>query len=159
MTNKIGKEHFLYINNLNDNSLRSTIKEMLEVSFQDNDKDLLEDSIYLLCKYEDIINIQDYVPLLNSIICCGWHTVHEDIALLLEDAKSPSSIEALYQNATSHYDYLAWDSNYALAVKCIYALGRIASPEALEKLKILAENNNIIIKENALNQLKKLNVV
>ncbi|WP_145973675.1 hypothetical protein [Phytobacter massiliensis] len=53
------------------------------------------------------------------------------------------------------FDYLDFDDSYALAVKCIWALGDIATKESFEKLKLLSKSNNTVIKENACHQLKK----
>ncbi|CDG89183.1 HEAT repeat domain-containing protein [Xenorhabdus bovienii] len=65
------------------------------------------------------------------------------------------SVDALYQVSNFELDYLDFDDSYALAVKCIWGLGDIGTPEALEKLKILSISDNEIIKENAINQLKR----
>ena len=43
-----------------------------------------------------------------------------------------------------------------IAAKCIWALGEIRTVEAKEKLKLLTQSNNKIIKENALMQLERI---
>ncbi|PHM35796.1 hypothetical protein Xmau_04455 [Xenorhabdus mauleonii] len=54
-----------------------------------------------------------------------------------------------------HFDYLDFDNSYALAVKFIWGLSDIGTPETLEKLKIISESVNEVIRDNAINQLKR----
>lgn len=159
MNNELSKDNFLIEIGINVNTLNSVILDMLKIAFENQDGDLVEDAIYLLCVYEEFVDLNDYVDILNKIICTDWHIDHENIALLLEEAKSPSSVDSLYKNVFAKYNYLTWDKNYALAVKCIYGLGKIATKSAIEKLKCLSKENNEVIKENAINQLKKLGVI
>lgn len=159
MKDEISKENFLTDLGINVNDLNSIISDMLKTAFENQDRDMMEDAVYFLCVYEEFIDLNDHVDILNKIICADWHISHETIALLLEEAESPGSVEPLYKNVFAEYDYLAWDTNYALAVKCIYGLGKIATKSAIEKLECLSKENNEIIKENAIYQLKKLGVV
>lgn len=85
----------------------------------------------------------------------SWHYRHEDIASLLQDAKSPTSIDALNKAVMTKFGYLDFDDSYALAVKCIWALGEIGTPEAMDKLTKLSKSDNKIIRDNAINQLKR----
>ncbi|WP_338804667.1 hypothetical protein WDV76_04965 [Xenorhabdus griffiniae] len=95
------------------------------------------------------------IHILNELILAQWHYKHEDLARLLHKYRKPSSVDALYKVSTFELEYLDFDDSYALAVKCIWGLGDIGTPEALKKLKILSISDNKIIKENALNQLKR----
>jgi hypothetical protein len=97
---------------------------------------------------------KDFTNLLLKLLDEDWHTSEEDIVSVLELIKDPSSIDKLYDVAVNVPDY---DDMRALAKKCIWALSSINSPEAVEKLKLLGESNDPIIKENATFQLEEVN--
>ncbi|CDG95454.1 conserved hypothetical protein [Xenorhabdus bovienii str. puntauvense] len=124
----------------------------LELSMLEENSDAIEYFLYFgaLLKYE-----YTCIHILNILILMQWHNSHEDLARLLQRYKDPSSVDALYQVSNFELEYLDFDDSYALAVKCIWGLGDIGTPEALEKLKILSTSDNEIIKENAINQLKR----
>lgn len=94
--------------------------------------------------------------ILNQLLMCDWHMQHENIAMLLQRLKSPSSIEALYETAIKEYEYLEYDEAHALAVKCIWALGDIGTELAKQKLQLLLNSNIPVIKENAQKQLNRI---
>lgn len=101
-------------------------------------------------------NNEKLLPILIRLIQEPWHQMHEDIASTLQwDIPSPKAIEVLYKTALTKFDYLDFDEAYALAVKCIWALGDINTPESMEKLELLAESKNKIIRKNAKAQLKR----
>lgn len=52
--------------------------------------------------------------------------------------------------------FLEFDEAFALAVKCIWALGDINTPESREKLRLLSQSDNEIIRDNAINQLNRI---
>jgi len=84
----------------------------------------------------------DYVPLLCELLLADFHTRHEDIALTLERLKDPRSLEALYHAAHAHFPYLDYDDNFALPRKCTWALARIGTPEAFDRLRQLVDSSN-----------------
>ena len=98
---------------------------------------------------------EEYVEILCKLIEASWHEQHENIATLFQFLKSTKSIESLYKTAITHFEYLDYDDSYALAVKCIWALGDINTIEARKKLELLSESDNEIIRNNALKQLKR----
>jgi len=59
----------------------------------------------------------------------------------------------LYTTSQTQFEYLDYDEAYALAVKCIWVLGDINTFESKEKLKLLSDFENPIIKENTIYQL------
>lgn len=59
-----------------------------------------------------------------------------------------------YKTALTKFDYLDFDEAYALAVKCIWALGDINSEDSRRKLELLTEFQNEIIRDNAIKQLR-----
>jgi len=94
------------------------------------------------------------VRLLES----DWHESHEDIAETLESMRAPEAVEPLYRTALVRYPYLDYDEAYALGVKCVWGLGEIGTPEAVDRLRLLAACDNEVIRENAAYQLERLGV-
>lgn len=93
-------------------------------------------------------------PEESAIVLCKlmleeWHTQHENIALVLKDLRCPDSVDCLFSTALKKFLYLEYDESNALAVKCIYALRAIGTDRAKEKLILLAEHNDEIIRSNA----------
>ncbi|WMT16742.1 HEAT repeat domain-containing protein [Serratia fonticola] len=128
------------------------IYDLLIEARDNKDPDLLEDGITLIFIFKE----ENYpINELNELLLESWHYRHEDIASLLQDAKSPTSIDALNKAVMTKFGYLDFDDSYALAVKCIWALGEIGTPEAMDKLTKLSKSDNKIIRDNAINQLKR----
>jgi len=123
---------------------------------KDRSPDMLEDAVTLLFIFDGVNHPTNE---LNELLLEPWHYKHEDIASLLQDAKSPSSADFLYRATIKEFDYLSFDDSYALAIKCIWALGEIDSPQAIDNLVKLSKSNNHKISNNALNQLKKRQVL
>ena len=65
---------------------------------------------------------RQWAPLLCKLMEGDWHDSHEDIAHALQNLRLPSTTDCLYRTALRKHDYLAYNDNYALAVKCIWAL-------------------------------------
>lgn len=128
------------------------IHDLLIEARDNKDPDLLEDGITLIFIFKEM---KYPVKELNELLLESWHYRHEDIASLLQDAKSPTSIDALNKAVMTKFGYLDFDDSYALAVKCIWALGEIGTPEAMDKLTKLSKSDNKIIRDNAINQLKR----
>lgn len=93
------------------------------------------------------------VPLLSELIVADWHLRHEDVALALEELRDPRSIDALAQAAVTSYSYLDYDENFGLARKCTWALARIGTPLAFQRLRELAHCSNQIIAGYAIKRL------
>jgi hypothetical protein len=96
----------------------------------------------------------DTVPVLCRYITETWHKQHENIATLLHGFKSPASVNPLADGMHIHCDYW-YDGGDAFIRKCAYALAAIDTPEAHDKLKVLANDPNEIIKKYAQHQLEK----
>ncbi len=96
----------------------------------------VECSLYLIYQFKD--SLESYVPVLVQLFAEDWHHRHEDIALAFENLKDPRAIEILYQTALREFEYLKYDNSEALARKCTWALARIGTVEALDKLRLLA---------------------
>lgn len=92
---------------------------------------------------------EKFVTLLNQLLLSDWHYQHENIAELLQKLRNLSSVIPLYETANKHFKYLDYDEFNALAVKCIWALGDIATDTAQKCLLSLQENKDSIISNNA----------
>ncbi len=150
---KIDKDTFMIEENLNQENLTSEIRVMLSDVCREKDATKLEIILCVLMSFEE--SQYKLVDYLNQIILMDWHKQHENLAMILQNIKSPTSVESLYCTVYKRYSYLAYDENYALAVKCIWALGMIKDEYAIEKLKQIAVSaDNRIIKENAIKQLE-----
>ncbi|MBD2785034.1 HEAT repeat domain-containing protein [Xenorhabdus sp. DI] len=124
----------------------------LELSILNKDADAIDLFLY----FGAVIGYNySCISLLNKLILMQWHYKHEDLAMILQHYKHPSSVDALYQVSGFELEYLDFDDSYALAVKCIWGLGDIGTPEAFEKLKVLSESDNEVVRENSINQLKR----
>ncbi|UIR56451.1 HEAT repeat domain-containing protein [Sphingobacterium sp. SRCM116780] len=96
---------------------------------------------------------RDYTNILLQLLDEKWHISEEDIVSVLELIKDPKSIDKLYEIAVNVPDY---DDMRALAKKCMWALSDINTPEAIQKLELLSNSDDFIIKENALFQLHQV---
>jgi hypothetical protein len=147
---EITKEDFLRLYPNSQNEIY--ILESLNKAYEERDPQDLEYTL-LLCFVFNLFN-KTYVDILCKVLPEKWHYKHEDIVLILQKLKSPKSIDALYKTSLERFDYLNYDDSYALARKCIHALGDINTPDAREKLKFLSQSQIPIIKEKAEKQLK-----
>ena len=103
--------------------------------------------------------------ILDRLLLESWHKKHNEIVTLIKTYGCISSVDYLYKAIGLKFDYL--DDNFY--INCIEAIGDIylssANSEfiksdldkALEKLKILTKNDNIIICKTAKAQLYKIN--
>lgn len=148
----ISEEDFLksFTVNLVENS--NYFKQLLESAYDEKDDDAVARLIYI----GSVFNLftEEHVQILCKLMESKWHEQHEDIATIFEFLKSPKSIESLYKAAITEFEYLDYDENYALAVKCIWALGQINTVQSRQKLELLSKSDNEIISKNAIKQLK-----
>ena len=91
---------------------------------------------------------QTHVDILNELLLEAWHKKHENIAFVLGELRSPSSVDFLYNAALMKLPYLEDDDSYNLVERCIYALWKIWTPYAKEKLLALANEANPAIAAN-----------
>ena len=155
---EITDKKFIKVFCLVEKNFDYALEELLENSVKEKNAEDLVLLMFLIYKFEKkSINI---INMLCDIFEDNWHYEHENIAFLFEEARPIKAVNSLYRVAISKFPYLDFDYNYALAVKCIWALGNIRNEESVGKLKLLATSNNEIIKNNALEQLEriKLNV-
>ncbi|WP_344430791.1 HEAT repeat domain-containing protein [Streptomyces lavendulocolor] len=98
---------------------------------------------------------EEFLEPLIELSRADWHTRHEDVVSMLGKLRSPRTVPALREATRRVPEYLDWDENRALAVKAIRALGAIPCPETQEALEGLRNDENAIIRENAVKQLAR----
>jgi len=98
----------------------------------------------------------EHLAVLLHLAGEGWHRQHENVVDGLAKFRALSSIDTLYRAALTRHDYLDYDEAFALGVKCIWALGRFNSEEAVARLGDLMSCGNNILVENAMNQLSRI---
>jgi hypothetical protein len=98
-------------------------------------------------------------PEHTDTLCClvgaDWHFSHEDIVSALDGLGSPHIVDALFHATQWIPDNLKYDKARALAVKAIWALGRIAGNEARQKLEMVLHCDDPVLQKNAEYQLKR----
>jgi HEAT repeat protein len=96
-----------------------------------------------------------HVDPLKELVTATWHVSHEDVVGALGKLRVPMVTDALF-NATQWIpEYLNYDESRALAVKAIWALGKIDDIEAVRKLEMLSRCEDQILRNSALEQLAK----
>ncbi|MGW4778464.1 HEAT repeat domain-containing protein [Streptomyces filamentosus] len=100
-------------------------------------------------------SVEEFLEPLTELFPADWHRDHEDIVRMLGRLRSPRTVPTLALATHWVPEHLEWDENRALAVKAIWALGAIPGPEAQESLEALRDDENEIIRENALKQLAR----
>jgi hypothetical protein len=99
---------------------------------------------------------QKYLDVLLVLAGENWHERHEDVIDGLAKLGSPESVDAFYRAALVKHPYLEYDEAYALGVKCIYALGKIQSMEAVVRLGELLRSGNSVLESEAGAQLARI---
>ncbi len=84
-----------------------------------------------------------------------WHWSHEDAVSALEELNTPRSVDALFQATQWIPSHLAWDESRSLAVKAIWALGKLPGSDADAALVRLLDSRDKILQEEAQRQLRR----
>ncbi|MEI5525029.1 HEAT repeat domain-containing protein [Streptomyces brasiliscabiei] len=100
-------------------------------------------------------SVEEFMEPLIEMFPAEWHREHEDIVSMLGRLRSPRTLPTLVLATRWVPEHLDFDDCRALAVKAIWALGGIPGPEAREALKGLRDDENEIIRENAVKQLAR----
>ena len=117
----------------NDDERIEYIKTELEKAYNEKNGDsvyILISAIYMFKLYSE-----KFVDILCKLTKEEWHGKHEDIVFYLQQLELPSTIDCIYELATSNFEKYRWDDNFALVRKCCFALGDINTPKAKEKLE------------------------
>ncbi|CAL2105580.1 conserved hypothetical protein [Tenacibaculum sp. 190524A02b] len=122
---------------------------LLLESVKTKDEGLLSDVLSVL--FYDGADF-DFTDVLLKILNEDWHYSHEDIVEVLDLIKDPRSIEPLYKLIIEDDE----DEMKSLSKKCMYALRSINNADSINKLKLLEESDEEIIRENASFLLEKI---
>lgn len=133
----------------------SYIIQLLEIAFKEKNATDVESALYVGFAFN--LFTKDFSNILCRLIEEHWHFQHENIASILKKSKCPDTVDSLYTAALTHLKYLEYSDASPLAVKCIWALGDINTIESRNKLELLAQSKNQVIKDNAIMQLNKKN--
>jgi PBS lyase HEAT-like repeat len=96
---------------------------------------------------------RSYLDVLLVLADADWHERHADVVDGLAKLREPVSVDVLYRAALVQHYYLEYDEAYSLGVKCIYALGDIQTPEAVDRLRKLLSSGNGVLESEAAAQL------
>jgi hypothetical protein len=149
------KEALLRKINKNTDGMPEYILQSLKDAIKNQDGVAVELALFLGSYFIDFCEIEskskfsnDLISILRELMEEDWHYSHEWLVSTFQ------TVEILYRTALRKFDYLAYDDAYALAVKCIWALGDIDTPESMDKIRLLLSSDNPIIKKNAIEQLR-----
>jgi len=136
---------FDYVQGMPENGFRHTEELIDELSVAQDTRNawLLEDLLSIAMR--DGVDVR-FTDVLTRLIKAKWHDRQEDIVWLFEKIRDPASVEIIYEMAIN---IPGNDDGRGLAQKCIWVLGAINSKEAIEKLELLHNMNDPIIKEKA----------
>lgn len=96
----------------------------------------------------------EHVALLSELARSDWHQRHEDVALALDDVRTPQTVEALIHLAERPPGYLReLDDGHALARKAIWALSKVHDPRAHDALVGLSNSTDTYVAETASRRL------
>ena len=88
-----------------------------------------------------------FVPIFCRLLTVHWHRSHEDLVDMLGEIADEQAVDCVYKTAL---DVPPYDEGRALARKCIWALKDIGTSDAFDRLKLLAQSEDPIIKETAM---------
>ena len=127
--------------------------QLLEAAYCEKNADDVSNALSITSMFS--LSSKEYTGILLKLLEADWHYCHEGIAGIFQELKLPETVDCLYKTALTKFKYLDYDDCYALAVKCIWALGDVGTNEAKEKLKLLQQSDNEIISNNAKKQLDR----
>lgn len=131
------------------------VKQLLEESILNkNNEDL--DLILMLLEHFNMI--KQFNITLAKLLVQPWHHFHDRIAGDLEFNVSDNITEYLYNGALYTCDNLEYESDYCgFNKKCLYALAKIGTKEAINYINKVKENGNSIVANYANEILIKYN--
>jgi hypothetical protein len=97
----------------------------------------------------------EHTDILCRLVEADWHISHEDVVGALEGLQTPDAVGALFRATQWIPEHLHFDESRALAVKAIWALGKIPGAETEKKLEMLTRSDDAILRENATEQLAR----
>ena len=144
---RITKKEFLNKFSFTKEKKIELLKKSFEQAFFQKSEDKIDDLVSTVIFFKLEVEFADILCKLSKE---EWHNEHETIAIHL-----PQIIDCIYELATSNFEKYRWDDNFALVRKCCFALGDINTPKAKEKLELLLQSDEEMIREHAMEQLKR----
>src|SRR5688572_8448783 len=105
-----------------------TSLRLLYKAFDKKNGGMVEVAMYRLSDPEGFTN--KFSEIFCKLLQADWHYCHENIALILQGIKDPTTVNCLFEAAELHFDYLDYDDGFAFARKCTWALADIGTAEA-----------------------------
>ena len=137
----------------NDDERIEYIKTELEKAYYEKNGKSINTLILAIYMFE--LYSEKFVDILCKLTKEEWHGKHEDIVFYLQQMELPSTIDCIYELAISNFEKYRWDDNFALVRKCCFTLGDINTPKAKEKLELLLQSDEEMIREHAMEQLNR----
>lgn len=126
---------------------------MLQVAVREQDGHDAEYGLYLACCFG---YSAEYVEVLCALAEASWHQWHEDVVNMLDELRDPASVDVLYRVALSRHPYRDYDEHEALGVKCVWALYKIGTEPAVERLVQLMGCDRPFTAQRAEKRLREL---
>jgi hypothetical protein len=98
---------------------------------------------------------REHTDVLCRLAEADWHFSHEDVVSALDGLQTPDAVETLFHVTQWIPEYLNFDKSRALAVKAIWAIGKIPGAAAEAKLKALAQSDDTVLAKAAAEQLER----
>jgi len=129
------------------------VRELLYDSIRANNE-LELDLLLMLLSHFKCEN--KYSEVLAPLLVQPWHHLHDRIAGVLEFSLDERVTDFLYQGATYRCDNLEYESDYCeFNRKCLFALAKIGTKEAIDYVKKVSDCDNTIIANHALNVMRE----
>jgi hypothetical protein len=152
LSNKISEDEFLRRVRVSRENAGKWSLGLLEDAYRATDPDGVMLGLFVGFRF-------GFLPEHADVLCrlsdAEWHFSHEDVVSAIDEVNIKPAVDVLYRATLKLHPYLAYDDCRALAVKAIWALGNLRDETADEKLRMLAQRDEKILKEAALHQLRR----
>ncbi|HWZ81156.1 MAG TPA: hypothetical protein VNW47_00950 [Terriglobales bacterium] len=152
LDNEISEEEFLRRAGVSRADAGNWSLDLLEDAYRTLDSDGVMSGLFVGFRFGFLPNHLDVLCRLSE---AEWHFSHENVVSALDNLRDQRAVDVLYRASLKLHPYLAYDDCRALAVKAIWALGNLRDETADEKLRMLAQRDEKILREAALNQLRR----
>ena len=126
---------------------KTLIKELLVDSIKNKNESELD---LLLMFLEHFNVVRDFDLIVAELLIQPWHHFHDRIASILEFSPSEEIVDYLYKGALYSCNNLEYESDYCeFNRKCLYALSKIGTKEAINYLIEVAHCDNVIVSKYA----------
>lgn len=139
---------------VDESSIPEQVRRSLVEATASKDGDAVEAALTLGFLFAMPENIVD---LVHGIILEQWHSRHEDMIRILQDAADPRSVEVLRQalQLKPKLGYLDFDDYGSYYKKCLWALQSIGDEDATDVIRACAESQDDALRSQALYRLKR----